>query len=714
MKRTLLILTLLAISFNIWAIPPISPQYATQAPIIDGDLSDQIWKSATKIDRFITFAPDFGKQLPEPTTAYLAYDEENIYFAFECIDYEADKIKASFANRDNIHDQDWICINLDSFDDHQGLYAFYVNPLGIQADSRYSAGVEDHNIDIIWYSAGILNENGYNVEVRIPLKSIRYRNTNPVQMGVFLERKISRRSEHGVYPEMDPEKGYAFLTQMAPIEYHNVKHYRLVEILPAVTYNRNYSHESGDFDLRNDKADISLTTKLGLTSDLILDGTYNPDFSQVEADAGQVDINLRHSLFYDEKRPFFLEGRDNFTVAAIKATEVDPVRNILHTRTIVNPITGLKLSGKIGAKNTVASIYSMDELIDKNDEFAHFAIARYKRTLKSDSYIGGIYAGRELDDGYNRNGGIDGQIRMSKASTFDFNAIASTSELSDTSLELNGYTYGVKYGHQSRNIDYHISVKEVSEDFQADMGYVTRTGLRTFGALVKPKVYPKIEAIERIDYEIFTAQTQDFFSNKWETFNHISALYHLWGRMAFKVKYSYSTEIFLNEKFNTGGFHLYTGGPFTNKFYWDILYRRVNAIYYSVNPYQGYSNRISSNFIYQPFEKLNYELNLIFYDFKDEKTDQLVYEYPIFRNKLTFQLNKYLFVRGIVEYNRFKKDVLTDFLVSFTYIPGTVIHLGYGSMYEKTEWDGMDYVSSNNFIEMQRGFFFKASYLWRM
>lgn len=115
-----------------------------------------------------------------------------------------------------------------------------------------------------------------------------------------------------------------------------------------------------------------------------MDATYNPDFSQIEADAGQIDINLRNSLFFPEKRPFFLEGSDIFKIASTTSSSKDPIRNILHTRTIVNPIFGVKLAGKVGNKDIISLMYAKDELpkINDNNQFAHFPVIRYKRTLK--------------------------------------------------------------------------------------------------------------------------------------------------------------------------------------------------------------------------------------------------------------------------------------------------------------------------------------------
>jgi hypothetical protein len=163
-------------------LEPLVPLRADTPPVIDGKLDDEIWVEAPFVTGFKTFNPDFGKDMVEDTRAYYAYDRENLYFGFRCYDREPDKIKTSITSRDNIRADDWIAINLDSFNDQQSLYAFYINPMGIQMDARYAAGKEDYGFDTVWYSAGAVDEEGYTVEVRIPFKSIRFANKNPVEM----------------------------------------------------------------------------------------------------------------------------------------------------------------------------------------------------------------------------------------------------------------------------------------------------------------------------------------------------------------------------------------------------------------------------------------------------------------------------------------------------------------------------------------------------
>lgn len=717
--KSIIIIIVFTASVKIYAVESLVPKKTMTPPVIDGILDEAIWKDAVEVTNFKTYIPDFGRDASEKTIAYLAYDSRNLYFAFRCFDSDPSKIKATLTTRDNIYQDDWICINLDSFNDQQSLYTFYVNPLGIQMDSRVPSSVENEDLsfDLVWYSAGRIDDEGYTVELSVPLKSIRYSDSNPNIMAGYFERRIARYSEHSSFPAFDPAKGYAVYSQLKEIVYHDLENPTVFELLPAFTYSHKSAETEGSLSTIENQGEFGLTGKFGITSDLTLDGTYNPDFSQIEADASQVDVNLRYDLFFPEKRPFFLEGSEIFKLGASSASEVDPVKSLVHTRTIVNPLAGFKLTGKLSSDISVASIYALDDLQDRelstDDKYAHFGIIRIKKAFSDDSFIGGVITDRELKNYYNRIAGLDGRIRLSEAGALEFNGLVSFTKTDEQSKPKGEYTFGLNYLSQTRNLEYAFTLKDISRNFNTDAGYITRTGMFNVTGYVKPKFYPNSEIFRRLDWDVFSAQTKDKFSDKWETNNYTSLTVILPGDMNVKVKYSYSTEIFLNEKFETGGFHIAGGGWFTNQFYFGFLYRRISAIYYSENPFQGKSNRLSVSAGFLPSDNFEAAFDLAFIDFYRQSDNRKIFEYPLFRTKLTYQFNQYLMFRGIAEYNRYKKQLLTDFLASFTYIPGTVFHLGYGSFYEKIKWQENDYVDSSRFNEMQRGFFLKVSYLWR-
>ncbi len=722
------------VALSIFSLPqPASPQQTAppgevlhplrtdQPPTIDGVLDEALWQAAPFVTDFRTWMPDFGQEMVGETRAFMAYDGSNLYFAFHAFDPEPEEIKAAVTERDNIRRDDWIAINLDSFDDQQALYAFYVNPVGIQMDTRYAGGQEEPHVDLVWFSDGQIDDSGYTVEIQIPLKSIRFAEGDTVSMGVIFERFVSRQREAGTYPPLDPEKGESWLTQMMPMVYEGLQSERVAELLPAWTYSNRKAQDQGQLTTEEDRGEFSLTGKYGITSDLIFDGTYNPDFSQVEADASQVDVNLRYQLYFPEKRAFFREGGEHFSVGGTGASSLDPVNSIVYTRTIVDPIVGAKLTGKIGAKDFLASIYAVDELSPAPEsgepDYAHVPILRYKRALDEDSYIGAIYSGREAGDHYNRVGGVDGLIRLGGASTLAYHGIlSSTGEDSEASGE-SGRALGFHLNRSTRDLDFSLVGKDVTEDFRTETGFVWRTGIVQVSGRVRPKFYPDSEVFRRVDLELFSGQTLDRPSDQWETFNQVLVNAIVLTNLSVRGAYSYATEIFREEKFDKGGLTLAASGQLTTNFFASLSFRRSNAIFYSADPYQGKSTRASAGMTYQPSDKIRSDFNFTYVDFSRESDGEEIYDYPIYWGRLTYQLNRYLFFRGIVEYNEYRKELLTDFLASFTYIPGTVVHVGYGSLRDKTRWQAGweqgSYVDSDDFLEMKRSFFFKMSYLWR-
>ncbi len=690
--------------------PSIDPLKVDTPPTIDGVLDDPVWKNAPFITGFKTWRPDYEKSMVDDTIVYMAYDRENLYFGFRCFDTQPQRIKASVASRDTIRSDDWICINLDTFNDHQSLHVFYCNPLGIQADSRFEGGNEDFSVDMVWYSEGKIDDKGYVIEIQIPLKSIRFRHKDPVEMGVIFERGISRSSTSGTFPPLDPVQGPNFLTQTMPLRYPGVKHYRLLEFIPAATYRRQGKLEEGRM-ANDDQGDLSLTARYGITSDLIFGGTLNPDFSQVESDAGQIDFNQRYALFFPEKRPFFLEGLEKFNFGGFHAG--DPLREVVHTRSILDPILGLKFNGRVSQKDTIASVYALDNLPDDATENqAHFGIVRYKRSLSKDSFIGGFYTGRERTNGYNRVYGADGQIRINQASTFGFHIFNSNSN-ENKDHKTNGHILGLDYSLMNRDWIVALGLIDVDKDFNTETGFITRTGLSRFRSGALKMIYPKSGIIKRIDAMIHSYHTYDRIYDLYETMNMIDGALILPKSARILTGYRYSTEIFLGQRFNTNRFRLIAGGQPTNKFSIDLIYYYGNKIRYIAEPYQGKGNDAQASLRFLPTDKLHLDLSLIYSDFYRSTDSKKIFDYLISRGRLTYQVNKYLFFRGILEYNSFHKSFLTDLLASFTYIPGTVVHVGYGSFFEKIKWENGDYYPSDRYLETQRGFFFKASYLWR-
>ncbi|HOW84648.1 MAG TPA: DUF5916 domain-containing protein [Candidatus Aminicenantes bacterium] len=695
------------------------PMRTGSPPAIDGRLDEAVWREAPAVNLDMTFSPDFGRQASERTVARMAYDAENLYFAFKCYDREPDKIKAAVAGRDTITSDDFICINLDSFNDQQSLYAFYVNPLGIQADSRYAGGTEDFSVDFVWTSAGRIDPDGYSVEMAVPFKSIRYAGKRKVEMSIFFERRVSRRAEHCSYPALDPAQGNAFLTQMMPLELEDIKRYTLVEVLPAYTYRDGAERVAGSLAGAAGVHDGHLTGKLGLTSQLILDATYNPDFSQIEADAGQVDVNLRTDLYFPEKRPFFLEGSEMFQLAGTSG--LDPLEAVVYTRTIIDPRLGFKLSGKIGAKDTIASILALDESpasdplwAPGDDRYAGFGILRYKRALAGDGYLGLFSAGRTYGGGFNEVGGADGQVRLSRSSQLSFHGFGSWTRTGSGDPAAGGLALGADYYYDTRDLGLNITFYDISGDFETATGYLTRPGVAGLHASVQPRFYPKSRFLRKIVPFLNVAAIKDLPSGLVETNDVLGATALLPGNTTVLLQGRYSTEVFLGRRFDTSGGGLLVTSQVTKAFSLRAQYSRSNLIRYVAEPYAGSGSRASGQVTFKPSEKFDLAANLTYADFTRRSTGAREYDYAIWRGRLGYQPNRYLQFRAVVEYNAFRRELLTDFLASFVYVPGTVLQLGYGALYDRTAWIDGEYRDADRFLEMKRGLFIKASYLWRL
>ena len=716
MLRTLLLFSLLMVVGLTSGYSQVKSQMATAPPVLDGVLDDEIWQQSPQISGFKSFVPDFGQSIPFKTIAYVAHDEDNLYFAIKCFD-EPDKIKTSIAARDRIRGDDWICINLDTYNGGQSLFGLYVNPSGIQMDTQFAAGQEDIGVDLIWYSAAKIDDEGYSVEMKIPFKSIRYSDDDgDVEMGVIFERRISRLSTQVSYPALDPEKGFAFLTQMMPLNYSGVRKFSLVEVLPAVTYLNNNVEEGGQ-KVNSSEFEPSLTTKIGITSELVLDATLNPDFSQVESDVGQVEVNQRFAVFYPERRPFFLEGSQNFNFAGTGM--FSPVRQVVNTRTIVSPRAATKLTGKIGDKNIISAIYAEDRadesLSDFNeDETADVGIIRYMRAFTQDSYLGFVGTHRSRNGAHNTVVGFDGQYRFKEANVVSGNFLNSTVLANRNGNATSNNSMSFRLARNTRTFGGNIQLEDIGQDFQSQVGFVTRTGITRLSGSLSPKLFPKKESlIQRWDFTVYGSLTKDKPSNLNESVLYGSIAANLPRQTRLSVSADRSTEIYRGVEYKDGSISLSASSQLNKRVRVSSGYDWDNGIYYQSEE-QGYGKRIRNSLDYQASDKLNIQVNHNFSSLYNEETDAKYFDVHIVRGRIVYQANQYLFFRAIAQYNSLSEVWSPNFLASFTYIPGTVVHLGYGTQLERIEWDGQNYRPSDNYLQTFSGFFFKASYLWRL
>src|SRR4029079_8036319 len=392
------------------------------------------------------------------TDVRIAYDDRYIYFAFHCFDNEPDKIRTTISRRDTAFNDDWIAMSLDSAGTRQTAYHLFVNPRGVQMDAlNNSASGEQIEADLLWDNAGKITDDGYVVEIRLPLQTIRFSGGDQVRMGILFFRKISRTGVSYSWPEMLPNQ-WVF-DNPGHLIFDNLKQPRLIELLPSITYGISQTRNAaGAWDPANNKADVGLSAKYGITSNITLDATINPDFSQVESDAFQVEVNQRFPIFYSEKRPFFMEGMGLFNIAGTGGD--GNMRTGVHTRHIINPDWGTKLTGTAG-KMTFGLLNALDQtpqdvgnrgaIVTGTSKL--FTIGRATYALGRSDYIGAIVTDTEHAGRHNRVVGGDLSLRFSSPQQLSATFLASqTGITSENGTHATGSQ--ISYSYNTRRISW--------------------------------------------------------------------------------------------------------------------------------------------------------------------------------------------------------------------------------------------------------------------
>src|SRR5918993_5357862 len=365
---------------------------------IDGKLDEPVWSRATRLSGFWQYQPVDGRPAEDETEVLVWYAPDAIYFGIIAYDRNPASIRATVADRDNIDNDDHVVLDLDTFHDRRRAFFFGVNPLGVHSDGVRSEGAgqvsslipgsTDKNPDFTWDSKGRITERGYEIEIRIPFRSLRYSGSGPQTWGFNVTRVVQRTGYTDTWTDVRRANA-SFLGQEGAIGgLHDMRHGVTVEAQPFVTATANGSRDvSGEFTRHDVNPDAGLNLRLGFSS-YALDATVNPDFSQVESDEGQVTVNERFALFFPEKRPFFLEGIELF----------GSPQTLVYTRRIVNPEAGAKLTGKFGQLG-LAHLTAVDQT-DAGD--AWFNITRLRRDLGRNSIAGVTFTNRDQSGSHNR------------------------------------------------------------------------------------------------------------------------------------------------------------------------------------------------------------------------------------------------------------------------------------------------------------------------
>jgi hypothetical protein len=366
---------------------------------IDGKLDEPVWSVATRLTGFWQYQPVDGRAAEEETEVLVWYAPDAIYFGIIAHDKNPAAIRATVADRDNIDNDDHVVLDIDTFHDRRRAFFFGVNPLGAQSDGVRSEGAgqvstlipgsTDKSPDFAWESKGHITNRGYEIEIRIPFKSLRYPGSGPQTWGFNVTRVVQRTGYTDTWTDVRRANA-SFLGQEGAIGgLHDLKGGVAIEAQPFVTATANGYRDSlnGAFAREDLNPDAGLNLRLGFTS-YALDATLNPDFSQVESDSGQVTVNERFALFFPEKRPFFLEGIELF----------GSPQTLVYTRRIMDPKAGAKFTGKFGQLG-VAHLTAVDQTDDGD---AWFNITRLRRDFGRNSIAGMTFTNRDQSASHNR------------------------------------------------------------------------------------------------------------------------------------------------------------------------------------------------------------------------------------------------------------------------------------------------------------------------
>ena len=724
-----------------------------QTPRIDGRLDDAVWETATHITEFVQMAPIEGAPGSEDTEVWMAYDDDNLYFAFYAHYSNPGIMRINRADRDEIRGDDRISVLLDTFLDQQRAYQFTVNGYGVQGDSIVNAtgtvssssrsfsmrsggggtgsggggGMSgmgssgsfgifgDDSWNVLFETGGVVVGDGWTAEMAIPFKSFRYParpGGAPHQWGFQITRIIRGKSESQSWAPVSRAVA-GQLTQFGVLDgLSDLSQSRNIEILPELTGVRFGSLEAGSDQFRTSDPDgeLGVGVKYGITPNLTADFTYNPDFSQIESDRPQIEVNQRFALFYPEQRPFFLEGQDIFQTST-------PL-NLVHTRTIVDPRVGAKLTGKVGDA-TLGVVIADDEaagrLDDSNDpgygRTAQSFIGRARYDLYAESYIGGIATVREFSDSYSRVGGVDGRFRFGRSHRASFLAVASETR-NDLEGQLGGPAIEADFTSQGRNLGYGVAYSSIDPDFRTDTGFVPRVDLRQTRANVSYRWWPEsmllnwgpsVTYLRLYDHAGVLQDEQVQGTASFQFRNNVN----VFGTL------SRSLERFREIDFRKNGYGVF--GVVSGRII--SIVGGVNwgdGIFYDANPFLGQST--TGNFLvrYNVTSRLRTELTGVFSSFVEPIGASEIFSVKIFRTRTTYQFTDRLLLRHIMEHNTLSVTLGNNVLLTYRINGGTVAFLGFDDRYQRgSRFDNVLFPTTA-LQRTNRAFFGKISYLFRM
>lgn len=707
---------------------------------IDGVLDEAFWQEASVIVLDMETNP--GNNLPAETSTQLklAFDSEYLYFSFVAVDPDPKAIRAIINDRDKLDDNDFVSLFLDPFNDGRRAFFFSVNPFGVQQDGVYDEqeGEGDLSWDAIWRSAGRITTTGFVVEAAIPFKSLRFPSTADIQTWRFFGLRIYPRSIEKSFHSMPIDQGNNCLLCQANLVtgLQGINPGANLEFVPTLTTSRvdeRTEFPDGDLQQGDFETNVGLDMRWGITSDLTMNLTVNPDFSQVEADAAQLDINNRFALQFPEKRPFFLEGADFFNT---------PLQAFF-TRTIADPSFGGKITGKIN-KNAVGLLVAQDQVnnlilpgfqssgaTSVNQEVTN-VIGRFRRDVGKNSNIGLLYTAREADDYFNRVGGIDAFIRPWDPLTIRLQYLHTITQYEEQMAldndqpvsQFSGNAYFFRAGYNTRNWEIVSMFESRSTGVRADAGFIPQVDYRRYRGWVKRTWWAK----EGSWYNNVSTNIGGFRRESQAGITDISGI---WWSSTFNGPWQSNIWInpdFVWQQFNGETykmFRLWTGfdvQPLGNL--------GING-FFNFGPAVDFENgREADNFMFRLESDIrvgrHIDMTVNHRYLNLHLAGNRIFTANLTQWQAAYNFNARTFFRVILQYrhtlrnpdlfndntvNRIDKSVFAQLLLSYKLNPQSVIFLGYVDNH--SGWQSGTDFRELPLTQLNQSLFFKVGYAWR-
>ena len=670
---------------------------------IDGDFNETDWQQAKPINRFVQTEPDEGVPITESTEVRILYDEKNIYFGFTCSSSHRDNIVANEMRRDaeNLRENDNVFILLDTYNDKRNGVFFRINPLGAMQDIALTNSGDSQNSswDAVWDCRSKINDTHWTTEITIPFSQLRFNRSDSMVWGVNFGRTIRQKKEEATWVPVSRQYGsrskYRTANLGSLVGLAGITPSRRLEVLPYVLPGVNRIEGDEGID---SKFDIGLDLKYGLTSNLTADLTLNTDFAQVEADQEQVNLT-RFSLYFPEKRPFFLEGAGLFDFGIPRPSFFNPPPLLLfYSRRIgleegyaIPIMGGSKITGKmgpygIGLLNVLTDEFHTDSSVTDEDDIVdlsrtNYSVLRVTRDLFSGSSIGAIAINKQDTDTYNRAGGLDFAYRPNDS--IDVRGLWARTYEEDVS----GKNDAMYFGGTWRNslLQFNGIYTFIGEDFNPEVGFVRRQGSRRFRGQMRFTPWPRKFGIRRIfmgpEVDYILNQDDELETREFSLTNWFQLEQGSWINVEIR-----RTSEFLNEEFEIrdgviipiDDYDLTTFRTMIDTDEGRKISGRFGANY---GTFFNGTNRgfdIQANF--KPSGRLAFETQYQFN--RVDLPNEAPFNVNIFGSRIVYSFTTTLFAKLFAQWNSDDEVISTNFLLNYIYRPGSDFYLVFNQIYD--------------------------------